>query len=408
MDSTKKTIYLWGAGQSSTLVFDAINNERCIVQGIIDLDEKKQNTLWNNQFVIEKPDKILTSKFDYIIITPQKYDQIVQILINMGIQKEKIKCFWNENSNNSELFSYVALIKKMDKKIKCAEYREKNAVYEKQEIRVPTIRSSEELLSNIIYKHGSLVRFGDGEFEMMFLRERPWFQNAQEDLANRLKEVLKSKLDNLYIAIADNFGSLEKYTEEAADGIREYMVKSRNDIIDLLDLERIYYNAYVTRPYIIYRDKTHAEKIFMLFKKIWKKRNVLIVEGKDSRIGVGNDLFNSALSIRRIICPQKNAWNSYSDILKCVKQNVNSDDLVCISLGPTATVLAYDLTCMGYQALDIGQVDNEYEWFLRGVEERVEIPGKIVAELEEDYCRERINNEKYNSSIVGRIESVCK
>lgn len=404
MDLTKKTIYLWGAGQSSTLVFDAINNERCIVQGIIDLDEKKQNTLWNDHFIIEKPDKILTSEFDYIIITPQNYNHIVQFLINMGIQKEKIKCFWNENSNDTELFSYVTLIKKLDKKIKCAEYREKNAVYEEQKERTPIIRSSEELLNNIIYEHGSLVRFGDGEFEMMLLRERPWFQNVQEDLANRLKKVLKSRLDNMYIALADNFGSLEKYTEEAADGIREYMVKSRNDIMNLIDLERVYYNAYVTRPYIIYRNKIHAEKIFMLFKKVWEKRNVLIIEGKDSRTGVGNDLFDGALSIRRIICPQKNAWNSYAEILECVKKNINYDDLVCVSLGPTATVLSYDLACMGYQTLDIGQIDNEYEWFLRGVEERVEIPGKIVAELEKEYCREKINNEKYSSSIVGRIE----
>jgi hypothetical protein len=36
--------------------------------------------------------------------------------------------------------------------------------------------------------------------------------------------------------------------------------------------------------------------------------------------------------------------------------------LILISLGPTATVLAYDLAKLGYWAIDIGHIDNEYEW----------------------------------------------
>ena len=48
-------------------------------------------------------------------------------------------------------------------------------------------------------------------------------------------------------------------------------------------------------------------------------------------------------------------------------------------LGPTATVLAYDLGMGGLQTLDVGQIDNEYEWYIRNVQERVEIPGKGVS-----------------------------
>ena len=36
-----------------------------------------------------------------------------------------------------------------------------------------------------------------------------------------------------------------------------------------------------------------------------------------------------------------------------------------IALGPTATILAYDLAEKGVQALDVGHIDIEYEWFLR-------------------------------------------
>ena len=50
-------------------------------------------------------------------------------------------------------------------------------------------------------------------------------------------------------------------------------------------------------------------------------------------------------------------------------------------MGPTATVLAYDLSRAGYQAIDIGHLDLEYEWFLRGEGVRVEVPGKYNNEL---------------------------
>lgn len=43
---------------------------------------------------------------------------------------------------------------------------------------------------------------------------------------------------------------------------------------------------------------------------------------------------------------------------------VNKAKLVLIALGHTATVLAYDLAEVGYQAIDIGHIDIEYEWFL--------------------------------------------
>ena len=50
--------------------------------------------------------------------------------------------------------------------------------------------------------------------------------------------------------------------------------------------------------------------------------------------------------------------------------------MILITLGPTATILAYDLAMQGYQAIDLGQVDNEYEWFLRHATERIVIEGK--------------------------------
>ena len=156
---------------------------------------------------------------------------------------------------------------------------------------------------------------------------------------------------------------------------------------------------------MIYRDKQHAGHVFKLFKQVWEKRNILLVEGSRAYIGVRNNLFEGANSIRRIIAPATNSFAKYDTILSLVKKHITKDVLVLVSLGPAATVLAYDLAKEGIQALDIGQLDNEYEWYLRGVDERVEIPGKCVAELSNCHEVMAIRDEEYEKQIVARVET---
>jgi glycosyltransferase family protein len=119
-------------------------------------------------------------------------------------------------------------------------------------------------------------------------------------------------------------------------------------------------------------------------------REVLFVEGEKTRLGVGNDLFSNTKSIRRIICPPKNSFRVYDKILDTVLK-FDKNILILISLGPTATVLAYDLSSYGYQAVDIGHADIQYELFLRRAKNIIQIPFKFVNE--------------YNS---GRNENVGK
>ena len=144
--------------------------------------------------------------------------------------------------------------------------------------------------------------------------------------------------------------------------------------------------------------------LFSLFKELWKDREVVIIEGKYSRIGIDNGLMDNTCSISRILCPSQNAWKRYEIILDTILKKVSKNSLICISLGPCATVLAYDLAKVGYQALDIGQLDNEYEWYIHKAKERIEIPGKMVAEISGNRNIENYSNETYNSQIIAVIE----
>ena len=237
-------------------------------------------------------------------------------------------------------------------------------------------------------------------------KARPWFQNPDERLGGRLKEILFSDDDCINVAIPQNFRGLDKYKEDAADSIRYYMFgDTRKDILEMIDMNRLYYDAYVSRPYIMYKDGKNADEIFPLFQELWKDRDVLIVEGEYSRIGMGNDLMTCARSISRILCPFKNAWDKYEDILSTVLEKADRKALICISLGPCATILAYDLAKAGYQALDIGQIDNEYDWYVRGVKEREDIPGKLVAERPAGQKLEMDEETEYRKQIIARIAS---
>src|SRR5690554_6135061 len=102
-----------------------------------------------------------------------------------------------------------------------------------------------------------------------------------------------------------------------------------------------------------------------------------------SRSGVGNDLFDNTKSIERIICPAENAYDKFDEILHEI-QKLEKDRLILIALGPTAKPLVYELHKSGYQALDIGHIDPEYEWFLAGATKKIKLDNKHAADILDD------------------------
>lgn len=403
-----KKIYIWGAGYYSKSVYRAIDKNQCIVAGFIDKDYRKQNKKWEGCIPIVSPEILEEEEYDYVFISVKNYEMILEECKAQGLNRDKIVPFWSECENipfvdnkTKKIIELEEQVKNLQKDIEQYKYRLENYLYEEGILESIPVKSSEELLKEILDHKMSLCRFGDGELEIIRGKERLWYQKVNPGLSVRLKEILESKEDKIAIAISNNFGSLADYTEDAANAIREYLSgETRKEIMELLEPKNTYYDAYVSRPYIIYKDKNKAKTIFALLKKIWKNRHILIVEGCFTRMGVGNDLFADAASIRRIICPDTDAFDYYEKIFEAVYRNVYDNALVLISLGPAATVLAFDLARQGIQALDIGQLDTEYEWFLRGVTQRVEIPGKGVAELE--WCRYP-ENKNFDLSYQGQV-----
>jgi glycosyltransferase family protein len=269
----------------------------------------------------------------------------------------------------------------------------------------PVIESGEKAIELILQERKSLCRFGDGEFAVIAGVDRQKFQRADKKLGQRLEEVLHSHRSDVLICIADTYGDLSKYTDSGKYGIRCYMTEQvRQEHYALLDMQRTYYDTYLTRPYAIYQDnQTDApKKRFEHLKQIWNNRDLLIIEGEKTRMGMGNDLFDNAKSIIRILGPAEHAFDRYDELLsEALKQDKNR--LVLIAMGATATVLAYDLACADFQALDIGHIDIEYEWMRAGKGDRVPVPHKYMNEVPGGDCVADIHDETYEKQIIARI-----
>lgn len=270
----------------------------------------------------------------------------------------------------------------------------------------PNVLGSKETIEIIIKNKMSVARFGYGEFDMMLNINHPKFQRADEQLADRLIKVINSSDKNLLICIPNIFnGEYSKIlTAKASRHWNRFLYKNRKNLYELFDFDKTYGDALFTRQYIDIKDKSKSGEYLELVRKIWDCRNVVIVEGRYTRFGVGNNLLENTQSVKRILCPERNAYDIYEIILgECKK--IKKDCLVLCALGPTATVLVKDLCDAGYQAIDIGHLDIEYEWFLTGAKNKSAIANKYVNEANGiiNIDNDSLYDDCYEKSIVSRL-----
>ena len=266
------------------------------------------------------------------------------------------------------------------------------------------ILSREETLDEIIKYNRSISRFGDGEFNII-LGKRIGFQEVNIKLIKKLKQVLKSKKKGLLVGIFFPYNNsyLRPFIYKTKKYITNWMEKKKFKILPLIDLHKKYYSSFITRFYIDFKDKSKVPDYIKKLKLIWDKKDILIIEGEKSRLGVGNDLFNNSKSIKRILCPAVNAFNVYDKIIDEARK-IDKSILILLALGPTSTVLAYDLYKLGYQVIDVGHIDIEYEWFLRKAKKRIQIDNKYVNEASGNkYKIENFTDTKYYKEIISKI-----
>lgn len=275
------------------------------------------------------------------------------------------------------------------------------------------IRTIEESLKIILRDRVSISRFGDGEFKWMFKEREPDnFEKNSPALANALLEVIQTDRKGFQVCIPNVFSGLKQYRRLDAFFWAGQLGRHGYQWIRTLNPQKTYLDSLVTRPYMIYKDRDQAQRLFKLVKKIWQNRNIVLVEGSETRFGIGNDLLENANTVKRVICPAENAFERYGKILDVVvdviKTSKDPNVLVLVSLGPTATILANDVNLRtSVQVLDIGHLDLEYSWMLMDADEKVPVEYKYVNEVQNGNKVQRIPSKflnQYNLEIVAEIK----
>ena len=269
------------------------------------------------------------------------------------------------------------------------------------------IKTSEETVEELVKNKKSIARFGDGEFLLIEGKDIK-FQKSSIDLSKRLNDVLNSNEKSLLIGIHKILKkeNMHLYVESSQKYWESLIERKKDFLTQLLNKDKQFYDSSFTRFYMGYKDKSKVKEYVEKLKQIWEKQQVCIVEGEFSRLGAENNIFDKASSVERIICPAQNAFEKYDIILNTCKK-IKKYKLILLSLGPTATILAYDLCKLGYWVIDIGHIDLEYEWFLMNATERVKIDTKYVAEVNNgDSKIKDIKNKKYADSIIFDISKL--
>lgn len=250
-----------------------------------------------------------------------------------------------------------------------------NLKYELEEdlenLKRPRIATPQETIEKIIKDRISIARFGDGEFELLNNRSIP-FQRSDDKLAKRLKEVLTSDVENIAIGIPYIYWhSVKDCNATVKNFVRIRISTKRKEYEGYIDFRKQYIATEFTQLYMCYSDDVDMGGYFENVRRIWNDRDITIIQGDGITKYFKINIFDNAKSIEYIIAPAKNAFFEYDKILRSSLE-IDKNRLVLIILGPTATILAYDLAQEGYQALDIGHTAKDYDFYNKGISKRDE------------------------------------
>lgn len=234
------------------------------------------------------------------------------------------------------------------------------------------VQSIDETLDELLNTNKSMVRFGDGEIVMIRGIDL-MLQQASPEIGKGLSKILGHAYDDLLVTIPDIFQSLSDHHKASRQFWKDHLLFCRKTYETYCNTDRIYGSTFVSRCYYFAADKSNCAGWFEKIRRIWENMDVVVVEGSKTHNGVGNDLLGLANSVERIICPPKDAYGSLEQILSVCRQ-YGKDRVFLLSVGVAAKFIAFTLFQDGYRVLDIGNLDLEYEWYLR------KAAGKIVLE----------------------------
>lgn len=211
-----------------------------------------------------------------------------------------------------------------------------------------------ETVAYLLDTKSGISRYGDGELKLCTGRSAK-SQKWNPQIQSRLQLILKSPILHHLVGIPRIENRNDFPTEEKAKFWNRY---DRGIYHHLYHPFLTYGSSFITRP-----DTSAAidcPAFFIEIKKLWEGRRVLVVQGTGTGFLKDPELLSGCENYRVIHGPKRDAFSEYDAMFRLIQSNLPTDGIVLLSLGPTATILAYDLAKEGILALDLGHLGQFY------------------------------------------------
>lgn len=182
---------------------------------------------------------------------------------------------------------------------------------------IPLVRimDKSQSLDFLINNDVALARYGDGELNTIMGGDIH-FQKFDSNLRNRLIEILRSNYTELAIGIPPYLRSYKGVKSIVRDFWRMNMSTGRMHWYRYCRWNKTYIDGQFTWSLT---DAEKPEANISIMEKVpllWEDKDLLIVEGMTGRLGVGSDMLSNSKSIKRILCPSRDAFTCYVIVKK--------------------------------------------------------------------------------------------
>jgi hypothetical protein len=114
----------------------------------------------------------------------------------------------------------------------------------------PKIKNTKETINHIVNHKKSIVRFGDGEFDLILKNRSLGFQNKNDILRDKLLHILENNDDSILVCIPFTILDRKHLNNNALKFWDLYCNRYYKDLKSYFNLNSIYYDSLFTRLYI--------------------------------------------------------------------------------------------------------------------------------------------------------------